>query len=223
MEGFHKYHKIETVYNRSEDGDRRLIEGSFREPAVEYLKDNLWDITEKIDGTNVRIIWDGNCIQFGGRTDKAILPPRLLAYLRDTYLTVEFEELMEQIFGDKEVVIFGEGYGVSIQKIGSKYLPETNSFRAFDIMVGDSYLGQEDFYSICRRLNIPTAPLIGEMTIQEAIDYVKTKPQSIIGDCIIEGVVARPKVRLSTGDKRIIVKIKVCDFCKEEQGEPCNE
>jgi hypothetical protein len=173
-------------------------------------------ITEKIDGTNIRIIYDGHSIMFGGRTDKAIIPPKLLKILEEDYLANEFEELMEEIFGDKTVVIFGEGYGANIQKVGGKYLPDSNGFRAFDILVdGKYYLEQPDFYSVCRRLGIPTAPLLATMTIPEAIEFVKSKPKSTIGDCIMEGVVARPEVRLYTGDKRIIVKIKVCDFCEE--------
>ena len=217
VSGFDKYHKIDTVYKRSETGDRRLIEGEYRDKAVEYLKDNQWLITEKIDGTNIRIIYDGHSIMFGGRTDKAIIPPRLLKVLEEDYSTNEFEELMEEIFGDKTVVIFGEGYGANIQKVGSKYLPDSNGFRAFDILVdGKYYLEQPDFYSVCRKLGIPTAPLLATMTIPEAIEFVKSKPKSTIGDCIMEGVVARPEVRLYTVDKRIIVKIKVCDFCEEK-------
>ena len=49
-----QYHKIETLFERSET-TKRLIEGKFRNPAIEYLQNNQWQFTEKVDGTNVRI------------------------------------------------------------------------------------------------------------------------------------------------------------------------
>ena len=42
------------------EGNKKLIEGKFRNECVEYLKDNDWIFTEKIDGTNVRVHWDGH-------------------------------------------------------------------------------------------------------------------------------------------------------------------
>ncbi len=44
-----EYHKIETVFNRSTDGDKRLIWGDYRNETVEYLANNIWQFTEKID------------------------------------------------------------------------------------------------------------------------------------------------------------------------------
>ena len=55
-----EYHKIETIFERDMDGNKKLIEGKFRNPLVEYLKDNEWVFTEKIDGTNIRVFWDGH-------------------------------------------------------------------------------------------------------------------------------------------------------------------
>lgn len=50
-----EYHKIETLYNRDVDGTKKLIDGSFRNDTVEFLKNSEWLWTEKIDGTNTRI------------------------------------------------------------------------------------------------------------------------------------------------------------------------
>ena len=69
-----EYNKIETVFNRDTNGTKKLIEGSFRNETVEFLKDNIWTFTEKIDGTNIRVHWDGHKVEFGGRTDKADIP-----------------------------------------------------------------------------------------------------------------------------------------------------
>ena len=66
-----EYHKIETLYERDIEGTKQLIEGKFRNPTVEYLRNLHWQWTEKVDGTNVRVFWDGHAVTFGGRTDKA--------------------------------------------------------------------------------------------------------------------------------------------------------
>ena len=76
-----EYNKIETLWKRDMDGSKKLLEGEFRNPTVEFLKDNIWQFTEKIDGTNIRIYWDGHTVTFGGRTDRAQIPVFLLDYL----------------------------------------------------------------------------------------------------------------------------------------------
>lgn len=103
------YHKIETVFARDIDGTKKLIEGQFRDPTIEYLANNEWEFSEKIDGTNIRVHWDGHKVEFGGRTDKAQIPSKLVNYLNDTFGTSEAEEMFEQVFGETDAVLFGEG------------------------------------------------------------------------------------------------------------------
>lgn len=50
-----EYHKIESVFVRNTDGSKKLIEGCFNNPAVEYLKNNIWQFTEKIDSRWCRL------------------------------------------------------------------------------------------------------------------------------------------------------------------------
>lgn len=208
-----EYHKIETVYERDIGGSKKLIEGKFRNVVVEYLKDNVWQFTEKIDGTNIRVHWDGHSVTLGGRTDKASIPKHLLEYLTELFCANEAEELFEQIFGEKEVILFGEGYGPKIQSVGGLYR-QTPGFILFDVMVGDMYLIRESVESIARAFGIDIVPIVLEGTIQEAVDLVKTRPMSIIGpNAPMEGVVGRPKVEiLDRLGNRLIVKIKVRDF-----------
>ena len=47
-----EYVKIETPFIRAEDGSKKLIEGKYRNETVEYLRNSLWEFTEKIDGTS---------------------------------------------------------------------------------------------------------------------------------------------------------------------------
>lgn len=207
-----QYNKIETVYNRDIGGTKKLIEGDFRNETVEYLKDNVWQFTEKIDGTNIRVHWDGHKVEFGGRTDKADIPKHLFSRLEELFSTNESEELFEQLFGDREVLFFGEGYGSKIQKNGSLYR-DTVDFILFDVMIGGNYQPRSTVEEMAKTFGIDCVPIILTGTIQEAVDFVKTKPKSTIGTVDMEGVVGRPIVEMKDRcGNRVIVKIKVCDF-----------
>lgn len=208
-----EYHKIETLFERDMEGSKKLIEGKFRNECVEYLKDNQWIFTEKIDGTNIRIFWDGHKVSIGGRTDNAQLPADLVQYLQDLFINNETEQLFEQKFGETEVHFFGEGYGGKIQN-GGAYSKE-NKFILFDVMVGNTFLSRENIEQIAKSFNCDLVPIVLEGTLQQAVDYVKTKPNSTITNEIkeSEGVVGTPKARLNDfRGNRIIVKIKVRDF-----------
>ena len=206
-----EYHKIETVFNRSTDGDKRLIWGDYRNATVEYLADNIWQFTEKIDGTNIRIHWDGHNIEIGGRTDRAQIPKHLMDYLSATFLTPEVEELFEQTYGEKDVMLFGEGYGAKIQN-GGDYRSDV-SFILFDVLIGDNWQSRELVEATAKMFGIDVVPIVLEGTIGDGIDYVMQHNNSTIGNAIMEGVVGRPKVEMKDQcGNRIIVKIKWKDF-----------
>ena len=206
-----EYHKIETVFNRSTDGDKRLIWGDYRNATVEYLADNIWQFTEKIDGTNIRIHWDGHNIEIGGRTDRAQIPKHLMDYLSATFLTPEVEELFEQTYGEKDVMLFGEGYGAKIQN-GGDYRSDV-SFILFDVLIGDNWQSREWVEATAKMFGIDVVPIVLEGTIGDGIDYVMQHNHSTIGSAVMEGVVGRPKVEMKDRlGNRIIVKIKWKDF-----------
>lgn len=206
-----EYHKIETVYNRDVYGTKKLVEGSFRNPTVEFLKDNLWEFTEKIDGTNIRVCWDGHKVTYGGRTERANIPSHLMNKLLELFGTSEVEELFEQTFDEKEVILFGEGYGVKIQN-GGNYRSDV-SFILFDVMIGGNYQSRESVEFIAKLFGIEVVPIVLTGTIQEGIDFVKSNPHSTFGTAMMEGVVGRPLVELNDRvGHRVIVKIKWNDF-----------
>lgn len=209
------YHKIESLFERDVTGTKKLIEGEFRNPAVEYLKDCVWLFTEKIDGTNIRVCWDGHRVTYGGRTERANIPAHLLNRLLCLFGTKEAEELFEQQFGENEVVLFGEGYGHKIQN-GGLYRSDVD-FILFDVMICGNYQPRSAVESIAKMFGIDAVPVLFEGTIEEGVAFVKAKPMSTIGKAPMEGVVARPKVELQDRcGNRLIVKIKVADF-KESQ------
>lgn len=206
-----EYEKIETLYVR-DDNTKKLVEGKFRNETVEFLKDIDWEFTEKIDGTNIRICWDGHKVSYYGRTDKAQIPSQLMNRLIELFGGDVNEEMFEQKFGDMPVMLIGEGYGAKIQKGGGDYRPD-NDFILFDVCINGNYQSRESVKEIANYFNIDVVPTIMIGKLQDGVDYVKSKPKSKIGNADSEGLVARPLKELKdrTGN-RIIVKIKVKDF-----------
>lgn len=206
-----EYEKIETLYVR-DDKTKKLVEGKFRNETVELLKDIDWEFTEKIDGTNIRIYWDGHKVSYYGRTDKAQIPSQLMNRLIELFGGDINEEMFEQKFGDMPVMLIGEGYGAKIQKGGGDYRTD-NDFILFDVCINGNYQPRESVNEIANYFNIDVVPTIMIGRLQNGVDYVKSKPKSKIGNADSEGLVARPLKELKdrTGN-RIIVKIKVKDF-----------
>lgn len=206
-----EYNKIETVFNRDENGSKKLIDNSFRSEVVEYLKDNQWIFTEKIDGTNIRVYWDGHKVQFSGRTDNSQIPSKLLNKLLELFGGDINEELFEQKFGNSEVMLCGEGFGGNIQ--GNLGYKDDFDFILFDILINNVVLDKDSCVDIAKYFNTSYVPIVFEGTIKEAVDYIKTSPKSTIGNANMEGLVGKPKIELfnKKGD-RVIVKIKVKDF-----------
>ena len=206
-----EYHKIETLFER-DTKTKKLIEGQFRNPTIEYLKDNLWEFTEKIDGTNIRILWDGHKVTFAGRTDNAQIPAELTNRLFELFGGEVNAQIFEQKFGDTPVMLIGEGYGAKIQGCGSLY-KKTQDFILFDVKIAGNWQDRDTVNGIARYFNLDVVPIVLVGTLQEAIDYVKSKPKSTIGEADSEGVVGRPCMELlDRCGHRVIVKIKVKDF-----------
>ena len=207
-----QYHKIQTVYLRDPDTKfKTLLEGQFTIPEFEYLKDNTWTFNEKIDGTNIRIIWNGETVSFGGRTDNAQIPAFLLTRLQELFTV----EKLKTVFPDPNTnaVLYGEGYGNRIQKIGKLYLDDTNDFILFDVKVGDVWLERSNVEDVAEKLSIDVAPILGEGSLLEGIEMTRKGFLSKRGNLTAEGLIMRPKIELFTRKGyRIITKIKHKDF-----------
>lgn len=207
-----EYHKIQTVYLRDpENNFKTLLEGQFALPEFEYLKNTLWTCTEKVDGTNIRIMWDGKEIKIGGKTDQAQIPVFLYNKLADYDIT----GLMKSTFKEASVCLYGEGYGAKIQKGGGNYISDGVDFCLFDVKVGDWWLKREDVEDVAKKFDIGFAPVIGNWVLSEMVNECKDGFKSQWGDFQAEGIVARPEIELfSRNGNRIITKIKCKDFQK---------
>lgn len=207
------YHKIQSVFLRDPDNKHRtFLAGQFSEPVFEYLADSRWDWTEKVDGTNVRVMWDGSAVTFGGRTENAQLHTGLVNHLGQAFTSDVFADS----FLDGPVMLCGEGYGEKIQKGGGNYRTG-QGFVLFDVYCG-MWLDRENVIGIAAALGCEVVPLVGYGTIVEAVEWVKDAPRSEWGDFPAEGIVLRPHVELRTrrGD-RVITKLKVKDFPEATQ------
>jgi hypothetical protein len=238
-----EYPKIHSLWKRQgwflEDGKKNhpdyqngrqsFIVGDYACPEFAAIKQ--WLVQEKIDGTNIRVIynqiprisdhWHDQVkklgyipnVEFMGRTDNSDMPRKLLNHLKDTFTT----DKMAEVFPDTttaSVILFGEGYGPTIQKGGGNYRKDVG-FILFDVKIGEWWLQQSAVKEIAAKLNVPYAPTIGIMTEDEIVAYVKSKPLSLcsITPQVMEGIIARPDPLVLFRDgKPVMMKLKCREF-----------
>ena len=210
-----QYHKIQTVFKRTGKGE--LIVGEYSMPEFEWLKDCGWLWTEKVDGTNIRVMWDGTNVVFGGKTDNSQTPTFLIYRLQELFEGHQNEERLRAVFNYDEpnvnVCLYGEGYGAKIQKGGGNYKSDGVDFVLFDVKVEQWWLKREDVEDVAERLGIKTVPIVGRGSLPAAIEKAQTGFNSEWGDFPAEGLVLRPGVQLfNRMGQRVITKIKHKDF-----------
>lgn len=212
-----KYPKINTIWKRDEKNKYRIVEGDVSKPEFSAIK--LWEVTEKIDGTNIRITYDrfnNDVLKFDGRGDNAEIPKPLLKYLQETFTEKLFRDNFDTESTPTEIILFGEGYGAGINGGGS-YRNDV-SFILFDACIDGWWVQRTGVENIASKLGIDVVPLVGIMTIEEAVAFVKSKPMSQITekDRVIEGIVARsyPIMMFRHNEDHIPImwKLKVKDY-----------
>lgn len=204
------YHKIHTVYKRDLKS-KQLIEGEWSRPEFQYLAHNQWVCTEKVDGTNIRITWDGEEIGIHGKTDRAQIPEPLLDRLHNIF--DEKKSLFKEQFRDAtEVCLYGEGYGPKIQ-CGGKYR-EHHDFVLFDVKIHSWWLRRKDIEEIATRFTLEVVPIVTSCDLYSAIELVRSRQlKSQWGNFEPEGLVCKPQVDIfARNGERIITKIKGKDF-----------
>lgn len=210
------YPKIPSPWKRFTEGPNRnkFDFSEWSSPEIAVLSDTFgWTFTEKLDGTNLRVEWDGYRPTFKGRTDNAQIPSTLVVHLQETFT----EELLEQQFGDTAVVLYGEGVGPKIQKNGDRYFPE-QTFVLFDIRIGKWWLRYDDIVQIADKLSVPVVPLALMRTITHAKNDITGGLKSSYGDFYAEGVVGvAPLGLLDRSGQRITVKLKHKDLFTGEE------
>lgn len=233
------YHKIQTLFKRDMDGSLtgkkgKMIRGQWSTPELEFLAPLKWSFSEKVDGTNIRVrlrlVKDSKgdylIVEYGGRSDNAVIPKPLLLWLEENFPTMPMwrRDLQQPPYGDRwlalivwmqendlEVVtLFGEGYGAKIQN-GGNYRQD-QAFVLFDAKIGEFWLDRANVKDVGEKLGLEVVPEIGTGTLQDAIDIVSSGLtfnkagaavrwgsgglQSRWGNFEAEGIVARPLVPL---------------------------
>lgn len=205
-----EYNKIYSPFIRDEVTNK-LKKGEWSRPEFEYLKDQIWYGTEKIDGTNIRIMWDGKDVVLGGKTNNAQLPSDLVKNLQDQFMKIDVRQKFAEKFAEKQVCFYGEGYGAGIQKGGC--YRQDKGFILFDVMIDGVWLNFGSVTGIAESFGITVVPTVISGTLEELISFIESKPKSTFGDFVMEGIVARPAfVLLNSRNERLITKIKIKDF-----------
>lgn len=213
-----EYHKIQTVFLRDpETKHKTLLDGEWALPEFRYLARTDWVFTEKVDGTNIRVMISPGAelerynITFGGKTDAAQIPAFLVEKLQARFLTDEQRVRMQEIFPEG-ACLYGEGYGARIQKGGGHYRPDQD-FVLFDVKVGDWWLQREAVEDVAFKLGLDVVPILSTGNLYDMVAVVREGFDSTWGSFAAEGVVARPSVELKTRQgHRIITKLKHKDF-----------
>ena len=172
-------------------------------------------VKRKLDGTNMRIHWDGEQVIWNGKSNNATFPTDVIEYMNSTFM----EEIFEEKFGrDKEVTLYGEGMGPKVQ--GNELGLDAFECVLFDVKIGDVFLEPESIIAVAKYFNIKTCyDYMGE-------NRVYTSDLASIVEAVRtgwhrnwEGVVAEPVAGLRDrlGD-RIVVKIKNKDYLEKENG-----
>lgn len=229
------YGKTENLLARDEE-THKLIPGQYRSRAFEQV--GHWLLTEKIDGTNIRVVFNRETgYDVRGRTDAASLPPlfveEALPGLSADRLLAAIDEIdpKGKAYG---MVVYGEGYGPGIQKGGGAYAKK-KSLRVFDVLLlredgsGDLWGRFEDVEVVANLTGLLTVPVISSWVNTESIiSYVQSGPLSIVGAAsdpdgylagtagtfpVMEGVVARTDPYLFTQwGGRVMFKLKGKDL-----------
>jgi ATP-dependent RNA circularization protein (DNA/RNA ligase family) len=184
------YPKIKNIFNFDEK--YRSITG-IQEP-FNTLRDITWIGTEKVDGTNTRVIWDGHTITVKPRLDTSAPAKFIVDFWNETFCTKEMEYIFEQEFGEDEVILFGETFGPKVQTNGELYSDKLR-FCLFDIYHANGWWRYEGVKAFADRLGLFCAPIVFRGTLNQAIDFVKGHQVSTINpNHEMEGIVLEPEV-----------------------------
>jgi len=213
-----EYPKLETLYDRKDDFTVDIT----KVRKDEFLVIKRWVISEKVDGTNIRIgLSPEGKVSIGGKTDDAQIPTSIISFVRD------HENLIPPAFKKNEdtglypdVVIYGEGYGQKINS-GGGYRNDV-SVIIFDVVVDGWWLTRENVADVARKIGMDMTPDVGIVSKfpENASDITSILggENSVVAktsgkERVAEGIVARtdPPVYFKNGTP-VMWKLKYSDF-----------
>lgn len=183
---------------------------AFLDAEIESIKPILAELFPKESAKFAPVMNDKNQIQYYHREDGGEVLNINESYADGIRM---FGVKLEEV----PVYIYGEFFGKKIQA-GGNYDKDKNRFSIFDICLQGWWVPIDMLNDYAEKLGFTVAPYIGQMTIPEAEAMVaegfKTRVPDVSNpDYLEEGIVARPVVPIKDPrGKRIIVKIKTCDY-----------
>lgn len=180
------------------------------EEVIERIRPTLAELFPKESAKFTPVMNDKNQIQYYNNMvdEVGVMREQIVPTVAGRY-GVDLEEV--------PVYIYGEFFGKKIQN-GGNYDKDKNRFSIFDICMQGWWVPIDMLNDYAAKLGLDVAPYIGQMTIDEAEKMVMkgfktTVPDVSNPDYLAEGIVARPIVPIKDPrGKRIIVKIKTCDY-----------
>lgn len=219
----HNYPKITSPFKRTDAKSKTVNVSVWFDDYAKFFGENglLFYATEKVDGTNLNIVYDGNHIQYTGHTDKTVWDPEVEEWIKSKFQTPEFEQICEQLFGEHEIKLCGELIGPKIQS--NFYKLEDYKFILFDIHnnTTNTWWSREKVEQIAKELNLDIVPVIGPTTdiltdtLRGWVKYIHNYNfrSKFNNDVEIEGFVVRPLMEiLKANGERVIYKIKINDI-----------
>jgi ATP-dependent RNA circularization protein (DNA/RNA ligase family) len=203
-----RYPKMKNLFKRNQKTGK--LYQQFADPAFKYLRDIEWIGTEKIDGTNVRICWDGKNSFIRGKEEHSELP----AFLYERLITIKDNIDFPALFQDRPGILFGEGFGHRINE-GYSDLGKSTDFILFDVLVENRFMPFSMVQNIAVDLRLRCVPVVFMGTLTEAVLFALKGFQSNFRKENAEGLVIKPSAELLKVDgSRVIAKLKTPDLNK---------
>jgi hypothetical protein len=216
-----EYYKTDNLFKRNPAKKSELIIGKYTRPEFAII--NSWDVTEKVDGTNVRLVFHrvfNGSYDIYGRTDNAQFTFTQEDYL-ENYCDMIRSKVLELLNGHNidTLTIYGELYGPKIQS-GGNY-SDSIHFRAFDMLVNNNvWLAPDSVRENTKFLGVDDVPFLGVMLTEDIVSMVADGFKSTFAknrDYVAEGVIAKPIYNLyDQRGNRVVFKLKHEDLKNAE-------
>lgn len=225
-----EYPKIQTLYDRYPDYSINVE----KLRRAEFGIINTWQVTEKLNGRNIRILLKQNGhVEFSGRQDgvkvSEQIPQKMMDYLNLIFTPQKMQSVfwryVNNVFQTPEVCVYVEGLGSDLAAGSGIYCPGTSvSVRLIDCYINPWWIERPLLEEFGRKLGIKCTPLLDTIytlprTREELeriikISHVATEDNSnFLG--LAEGIVAKTEPLLvNRKGERVIWKLKYKDFKK---------
>lgn len=197
--------------------------------SVEGAEDCVYQITEKIDGSNVSIIISKDDVKFARRTDILTEDEKFYGYqqvMKGDRIQNFIKTVQESISDDTVYTFYGELFGPAIQS--RIYYGSEKKFRMFDMRIDEQYQSPQFLEEYLKSIDYFDlhAPIIGYITgLEKALEYDSESLKTAYWESgdknfpeaqTVEGVVIKPYDRILYNQmSRVIFKKKNKEFCEK--------